>query len=111
MKFVLDFVSAYFGDLVRLWSVLAALSVFIVALGLRIGKLEGWKPFDSAYFAFITATSVGYGDFTPTKHRSKALAVLISLTGVVLVGLIVSIGLHALGHAAMETRTSIFSGG
>jgi len=111
MTFVLDFIGAYFSDLLRLWSVLVVLCAFIVGLGIRIGRLEGWNSFDSIYFAFITATSVGYGDFRPTKHRSKALAILIALIGVVLVGLIVSIGLHALVHAARESRTSIFSGG
>jgi len=104
MDFLLDFVRTYFEDLFRLWPILAFVIGVIVLLGLRIGGLEKWSSIDSIYFAFITAAAVGYGDFVPTKHRSKLLAILISLTGVLLVGLIVSAGLHALMHAADLAR-------
>jgi len=110
MDFVLDFIATYFRDLFRLWPILVVLIGFIVLLGLRIGKLERWHPINSLYFAFTTATSVGYGDFVPTKHRSKLLAILIALTGVLLVGLIVSAGLHALTHAAEMARIPALPG-
>lgn len=110
MDFVLDFISTYFKDLFRLWSIFVVLIGLIVALGLRIGKLERWTTINSLYFAFTTATSVGYGDFVPTKHRSKLFAILIALTGVLMVGLIVSVGLHALSHAAEEARVQAYPG-
>jgi len=108
MDFVLDFTRSYFEDLFRLWPILATIIGLIVVLGLRVGRIEQWTPINSLYFAFITATSVGYGDFVPTKHRTKLLAILIALTGVLLVGLIVSAGLHALIHAAEMARVQTF---
>jgi hypothetical protein len=110
MNFVLDFISTYFKDLFRLWPILLVLIGCIAVLGLRIGKLERWTTINSLYFAFTTATSVGYGDFVPTKHRSKLLAILIALTGVLLVGLIVSAGLHALTYAAEMARVPALPG-
>jgi len=106
MKFALDFISTYLRDLTHLWSIFTVLLAVIAGLGLQIGKLERWNPVDSLYFAFTTASSVGYGDFVPTRPRSKLLAILIAFTGVLLVGLIVSVGLHALTHAALEARVS-----
>jgi voltage-gated potassium channel len=104
MDLLLDFMKTYASRLLHLWPFVVALVGVIAALGLRIGAKEGWSKNDALYFAFITATAVGYGDFHPTKHRSKWLAILIALTGVLLTGLIVSIGLEAVSHAFRETR-------
>lgn len=104
MTFLLDFVKIYAKGFFYLWPIVVAVLGTIVALGLRIGKLEGWTPADALYFAFITATSVGYGDFHPTKDRTKWMAIAIALTGVLLTGLIVAIGLAAVSHAFREAR-------
>jgi len=104
MTFLLDFIEIYAKGLLYLWPIVVAVLGTIAALGLRIGKLEGWKPADALYFAFITAMCVGYGDFHPTKTRTKWLAIAIALTGVLLTGLIVAIGLEAVSHAFREAR-------
>jgi hypothetical protein len=104
MKFVLDFVEIYAKGIYYLWPIVVALLALISALGLRIGALEGWSPTDALYFAIITATTVSFGNPTPTLRRSKWLAVAIALTGVLLTGLIVAIGLEAVGHAFQEAR-------
>ena len=41
--------------------------------------LEQWSLVDSFYFVSMTATTVGYGDFTPTHTLSKVITVLYSL--------------------------------
>ena len=56
------------------------------------------------YFAFITATTINFGVMHPTKRRSKWLVLAIALTGVLITGLIVSIGLQAVAHAFRESR-------
>jgi voltage-gated potassium channel len=104
MKFAFDFIEIYFKGLVFLGPIVLVLLTIIVGLGLRIGHLERWTPANALYFAFITATSVGYGDFHPTKHRSKWLAIIIALTGILLTGLVVAVGLEAVAHAFRESR-------
>jgi voltage-gated potassium channel len=104
MELLLDFLKTYLSRLLHLWPFLVLLVGIIAGLGLRIGRLEQWTPSNALYFAFITATAVGYGDFHPTKHRSKWLAITIALFGVLLTGLIVSIGLEAVSHAFREAR-------
>ena len=43
------------------------------------------------YWAFITMSTVGYGDVVPTTHHGRALAVLCSLGGLLFTGLAVPI--------------------
>lgn len=44
--------------------------------GVMIGRLEGWAWLDSIYYAIITSTTVGYGDFSPRTHMGRLWAVL-----------------------------------
>jgi len=104
MDLLLDFLKTYLSRLMHLWPFILLLVGVIAALGLRIGALERWTPSNALYFAFITATAVGYGDFHPTKDWSKWLAILIALIGVLLTGLIVAVGLEAVSHAFRETH-------
>jgi len=104
MDLLFDFLRTYISRLLHLWPFIVLLVGFIATLGLWIGRLEQWTVPNALYFAFITATAVGYGDFHPTKHRSKWLAILIALTGVLLTGLIVAIGLEAVTYAFREAR-------
>ena len=71
------------------------LTCIIALLGIVIGRTEGWSVLDSLYYAFITATTVGYGDFHPLKRRSKCIAILIALSGLLCTGIIVAVGLKA----------------
>ena len=105
MDLLLDFLKTYFSRLAHLWPFVLLLVGVIAALGLRIGQLEKWAPADALYFAFITATAVGYGDFHPSSRRSKWLAILIALIGVLLTGLIVAVDLEAVTHAFRETHS------
>ncbi len=107
MKFLLDFLEIYAKGLVHLAPILVALLALISGLGLQIGRLEGWSRTNALYFAFITATSVGYGDFVPHHRQAKWLAIWIALTGLLLTGLVVSIGLEAVSHAFEEARRAV----
>ena len=95
IEFTFDFVRVFFIELVYVSPILVFLIFCICFMGYVIGRIEGWSKFDSLYHALINATTVGYGDFRPTKKRSKILAVTIAIVGIVFTGIIVAIGLHA----------------
>lgn len=78
------------------WPILSALLGVMVVLGIVIGLLEDWPLLDAVYFAFVSGLTIGYGDLVPTRPLSRVLAIGIGLTGVLLVGLIVAIGVRAL---------------
>jgi len=66
----------------------AALLFFILLLIIVIGSIEDtvFKSIcDKFYFAVVTITTVGYGDFTPETNIGRVLTVFLILTGVVLV--------------------------
>ncbi|XP_065068027.1 TWiK family of potassium channels protein 18-like [Rhopilema esculentum] len=44
--------------------------LFVITCGMGIATLEDWKYSDGIYWAFITFTTIGFGDFTP-KSASK----------------------------------------
>lgn len=74
---------------------LVSLGLVIILLGQVVGKREGWSRFDSFYWSFVTATTVGYGDLRPVERRSRILAILIALLGLILSGIIIAVAVHA----------------
>lgn len=74
---------------------LISLIVLIALIGQRIGRREGWSRIDAFYYSMITATTVGYGDFRPRQTFSKLQAIMIAFIGLLLTGLVVSIGVQA----------------
>ena len=67
----------------------------IIVLGLIVGKKESWSKFDSIYWAFITATTVGYGDIRPLRKVSRVLSVLIAFIGLIFTGMMVALAINA----------------
>lgn len=96
MTFTLTFLETFFIGLGYVSPILTFLLLAICSLGLAIGRREGWKRTDSIYYAFMTATTVGYGDFHPLLTSSKFKAILIALVGVLFTGIIVAVGLGAM---------------
>jgi len=81
---------------------LLSLAAVITLLGQTVGRTEGWSRFDSFYWSFITATTVGYGDIRPVKRRSRILAILIAFLGLVLTGIVIAVAVRA-GSLALGT--------
>jgi hypothetical protein len=86
---------------------LLSLAITVAFLGLVAGKKEGWSRFDSVYWSFVTATTVGYGDIRPVKRASRVIAVLIALLGLTLTGILIAVAVHAatvalVAHDAIE---------
>ena len=71
------------------------LAAIIALLGYIAGKWEGWSRTESFYWAFVTATTVGYGDFRPTRRRSRIIAIIIAVLGLLTTGIIVALGVRA----------------
>jgi voltage-gated potassium channel len=74
---------------------LLSLAALITLLGQAVGMKEGWSRFNSFYWSFITATTVGYGDIRPTKRGTQIVAVLIAFLGHVLSGIIIAVAITA----------------
>lgn len=99
MDMAISFSIIFVVSLFYISPVLLALLLTIAAIGLYIGRNEKWSVADSLYYAFITATTVGYGDFRPTRGKAKIAAILIAFIGVLCTGIIVAIGFSSLEAA------------
>ena len=95
MEFTLSFLRVFLVDITHAGPVLGFLLLLILLVGYVIGRLEGWSAFDALYHAFINATTVGYGDFRPSRKSSKTLTVLLAFIGLIFTGVIVAIAVHA----------------
>jgi Ion channel len=91
MTFLKEFGLGLWLSLPLSWS----LATTVALLGLVVGRKEGWSRFDSVYWSFITATTVGYGDIRPVKRVSRIIAVVIALLGLTLTGISIAVGVHA----------------
>jgi len=78
--------------------IILSLLIMIMLLGILTGIREGWSFGDSLYYAFITAFTIGYGDFSPKYPLTKILAVVIGLLGFLFTGVLVAITVEALRY-------------
>lgn len=99
MEFTFEFLRTLWIDLLYAGPLLIFLLVLIALIGYIIGRIEGWSLSDSLYHAFINATTVGYGDYRPSKGRAKFLAIALAFVGLVFTGMVVAIALHAANDA------------
>ena len=88
---------------------LLSLAVIITALGQIAGRQEGWTAFDSFYWSFVTATTVGYGDIRPARRRSRVIAIVLAFLGLILSGIVIAVAVHAatLALAAHDAAAAI----
>jgi hypothetical protein len=99
-------------QLLQLRQLLSTLLVFLpvlcfVALGLAMGRIEGWSAVDSLYFACMTVSTVGYGDVAPQTEGGRAFALLYLPVGVITVANALSVLAHgrALRRADLASRS------
>jgi len=48
-------------------------------------QMEHWNPMDSAYFITVTTTTVGYGDFHPTRDTTRLFTIFYAIFGIAFV--------------------------
>lgn len=85
---------------------LLSLGAAITLLGQFVGKKEGWSHFDSFYWSFVTATTVGYGDFRPRRNSSRLIAILIALLGLLMTGILIAVAVRA-GTVALAAHGAV----
>jgi voltage-gated potassium channel len=91
---------------VGLWltfPLLLSLALMITLLRQFVGRKEGWSHFDSFYWSFITATTVGYGDLRPARKASKIIAIIMAFLGLLMTGILIAVAVEA-GTVALRSR-------
>lgn len=84
---------------------LAAAAVLLVLFGFGFWWLEPTTPrlADALWLAFVTASTIGYGDFVPTTAASRALAVPVLLTGFAVLSMVTA-AIAAMWVGSQERR-------
>lgn len=101
---VIHFLVAHSTLVLELGALIIGLIAFVIAAGVLIARLDGIDVEDGIYFAFITALTVGFGDFVPKSRGAKTLSVILATIGIVIFGIIVSVTVHALDIAIEASR-------
>lgn len=71
---------AAFGD-PRVLGLLGFTLVMVLTASLFYRAVEGWPMLDAVYFAVITISTVGYGDFSPQTGLGKLFTIFYVLIG------------------------------
>ncbi len=96
---VQEFLTAHIGIAYEFASIFLIFSLVIFIGGYLISLFDNVPIEEGVYFAFITAFTVGLGDITPQSRGARIITVLLSFLGIVLVGVLVAIAVHALDIA------------
>src|SRR4030095_1992378 len=86
-----EFTAGMLTGLRVVWPVLSLLLGVGTALGLVIGRFEGWSVQESLYFAFVSGLTIGYGDLAPKAGLARLLAILIGMCGVLFTALLAAV--------------------
>lgn len=65
-------------------------SFFVIVGGIAIHFAEGMSFSDGIWWAFVTATTVGYGDISPATSLGRFIAMALMLVGIGLIGSLTS---------------------
>ena len=64
----------------NLITVLTGITLVMISVALIFSHLENWSFINSLYFVVMTATTVGYGDVTPTMPLTKIITIVYALS-------------------------------
>ena len=63
-------------------------ALYLVSILFVFGLEEGWTPLDCVYFAVVTLTTAGLGDFVPSSNMAKLICACFIYFGVATIGLL-----------------------
>jgi len=107
MRFSIDFMKAFFILLRKFFPIWGGIAILISIMGILIAQLEEELSVGEAlYFAWVTGTTVGYGDLAPTTGSTRVLAIIVAIMGITLTGIIVAMAIEA-AKIVVENNTSI----
>lgn len=67
------------------------ITIILIGIGaVGISQFENMKFTDAIWWAFVTATTVGYGDISPSSGAGRITAVILMVTGIGLIGSLTS---------------------
>ena len=70
----------------RIYKYLAVSAIALVTVATVVYRVvEDWSWVDSFYFSVVAATTVGFGDLSPTTDASKLFTVFYILAGISLI--------------------------
>lgn len=95
MAITLNFLSIFFQAIVYILPIVLFLALLIVAGGVVFAKLDNMPLHRALYMAFITALTIGYGDYTPRHPISRFVAILLGIIGITFTGIIVAVAVFA----------------
>jgi voltage-gated potassium channel Kch len=75
-------------------------------IGTSSGKEGRVVAIRSFYWSFVTATTVGYGDFRPVRKVSRVIAIAIALLGLTMTGILIAVAVHA-GTVALAVHDAV----
>lgn len=64
--------------------------ILVIIGGFSISYFEDMSFFDGLWWAFVTATTVGYGDLSPSTPMGRLIACILMLNGIGLIGSLTS---------------------
>ena len=107
MRFSIDFIKAFFVLLRHFSPIWGGIAILISLMGFLIAQLEeGLSVGAALYFAWVTGTTVGYGDLVPTLGITRVLAIIVAILGITFTGIIVAMAIEA-AKIAIEGSISI----
>lgn len=96
---VQDFLQHHWLLLAEFGEVLLVLAIIIVVAGILIARFDGISNEDGIYFAFVTALTIGFGDLVPRSRGARIVSILLAVIGLIMIGIVVAVSVHALDLA------------
>jgi voltage-gated potassium channel len=94
-----DFITTHLGLMYELSGSFIGLALIVAVAATLISRFDRVPLEDALYLAFITALTVGFGDVSPKSRGARVVCVFLAFVGLILVGILVAIAVHALGIA------------